>query len=229
MFNDEELELLSQSRITRYVGATGVSTDSVLAYFDEGSPGVWECRRGRGRIIVVAASPDLAGGNLPLSPMFLPFIHAGVSYLASTGGNDPRQENLVGADLVFDLPPKWSVQTGDLRVRTEVGGDIKPIFSETREGEVKAIVPRPRDVGFYALLADTTRITEACVNVDTRESNLNPRPLDKTTLGDASVVDVSGNLARDIRRERQGREIFALFFLLAIAALAAEAFLGRRA
>ena len=229
MFNEEELELLSQSRVTRYVGATGVPTDSVLTYFDDGGPGVWECRRGEGRIIVVAASPDLAGGNLPLSPMFLPFIHAGVSYLASAGGNDPRQECLVGNDLVFDLPPKWSVQTGDLRVRTETRGDIKPVFSETKEGEIKAIVSRLGDVGFYTLLADTTQITEACVNVDTRESNLNPRPLDKTTLGDARVVEASGNLARDIRRERQGREIYAVLFFLAVAALAAEAFLGRRA
>jgi hypothetical protein len=229
MFNEEELELLSQSRLTRYIGAAGVPADSALAYFDDGSPGVWECRRGEGRIIVVAASPDLTSGNLPLSPMFLPFVHAGVSYLASAGGSDSRGEHLVGSDLVFDLPPKWSVQTGNLRVRTDTGGDITPAFSETKEGEANAIVPQPREVGFYTLHADTTRITEACVNVDTRESNLNPRALDKTVLGGARVVGASGDLARDIGRERQGREIYAVLFFLALAALAAEALLGRKA
>ena len=229
MFNEEELELLSQSRVTRYVGATGVPADSVLAYFDDGSPGVWECRRGKGRIVVVATSPDLTNGNLPLSPMFLPFLHAAVSYLSSAGGSDARVEYLVGKDLVFDLPPKWSVQTGDLRVRTDARDDIKPVFSETKDGQIEAIVSQPRDTGFYTLLADSTEITEACVNVDTRESNLNPRPLDRRTLGDARVVAATAHLARDIRRERQGREIYAVLFFLALAALAAEALIGRRA
>jgi len=229
LFNEEELELLSQSRLTRYVGAAGIPADSVLVYFDDGSPGVWECRRGEGRIIVVAASPDLASGNLPLSPMFLPFIHAGVSYLASTGGSDSRGECLVGSDLVFDLAPKWSVQTGGLRVRAQTGGDIRPVFSQTQEGGIKAVVSQPRDVGFYELLADTTQIMEACVNVDTRESNLNPRALDERAIGDARVIEASGNIAGDIRRERQGREIYAVLFFLAVAALAAEALLGRKA
>ena len=70
---------------------------------------------------------------------------------------------------------------------------------------------------------------EACVNLDTRESNLNSRRLDKTTLGDARIVDPTGDLASEIQRARQGREIYAFFLLLAAAALAAEAILGRKA
>ena len=70
---------------------------------------------------------------------------------------------------------------------------------------------------------------EACVNIDTRESNLNRRPLDKKTIGEAGLVEPSGDLASALRRERQGREIYALFLLLAATALAAEALLGRKA
>lgn len=229
LFDEEELELLSRARVTRFVAASGIPADSVLAYFEGDGPAVWECRRGRGRVVVVAATPDLTAGNLPLSPMFLPFVHACVSYLASAGRNDPRHENLIGADLVFDLPPRWSVQTGALRVRTEKGGEAKPIFTEQREGEAKALVPGPREVGFYTLVADTTRVMEACVNIDTRESNLKARPLDKKTIGEAGLVEPSGDLASALRRERQGREIYALFLLLAATALAAEALLGRKA
>jgi hypothetical protein len=232
LFDEEELELLSRVRISRFIAASGIPADSILAYFEGDGPAVWECRRGRGRVVVVAAPPDLSAGNLPLSPMFLPFVHACVSYLASAGRNDPRHENLVGADLVFDLPPRWSVQTGILRVRTERGGEAKPVFVEPQAGEAKALVPGPREVGFYSLVADTTRVMEACVNIDTRESNLNARPLDRKSAGEAGVVEPSGDLAdlaSALERERQGREIFAVFLLAAAMALAAEALLGRKA
>jgi hypothetical protein len=229
LFNEEELALLSRARITRFVSVTGVPADSVLAYFEGDGPAVWECRRGRGRVLVVAASPDLAAGNLPLSPMFLPFVHSCASYLASAGRNDPRHENLVGSDLVFDLAPRWSVETGALRVRTESGGEATPVIVEPREGEAKALVTDPREVGFYTLVADTARVMETCVNLDTGESNLNARELDKKTLGGAGLVDPTRDLASEIRRERQGREIYALFLLLAAAALAAEAIIGRKA
>jgi len=112
LFNEEELSLLSRARITKFVAATGVPADSVLAYFNGNGPAVWECKRGTGRLLVVAASPDLSSGNLPLSPMFLPFVHACVSYLASAGRNDPRHENLVGSDLVFDLAPGGASRLG---------------------------------------------------------------------------------------------------------------------
>jgi hypothetical protein len=229
LFNEEELALLSRARITRFVSVTGVPADSVLAYFEGDGPAVWECRRGRGRVLVVAASPDLAAGNLPLSPMFLPFVHACASYLASAGRNDPRRENLVGSDLVFDLAPRWSVETGALRVRTESGGEVTPAIVEPREGEAKALVTDPSEVGFYTLVADTARVMETCVNLDTGESNLNARELDQKTLGGAGLVDPARDLSSEIRRERQGREIYAFFLLLAAAALAGEAILGRKA
>jgi hypothetical protein len=229
LFNEEELTLLSESRLAKRVAAVGVRVDSVLAAFDGGGPAVWESRRGEGRIVTVAASPDLTNGNLPLSPMFLPFVHACVSYLASAGRSDPRRENLVGTDLVFDLPPRWSVQTGELRIRSEKGEAVKPQFVEEPDGGVKALLPSPNDVGFYTLAADTARVVESCVNIDTRESNLVARRLDRKYLGKASLVEPSGDLARDIRRERQGREIYGVLLLLAVAALATEAIIGRKA
>jgi len=103
------------------------------------------------------------------------------------------------------------------------------VIVEPREGEVKALVTDPREVGFYTLTADTTRVMEACVNLDTGESNLNTRRLDKSSLRGAGLVDPAGDLASEIQRARQGREIYAFFLLLAAAALAAEAILGRKA
>jgi hypothetical protein len=229
MFDEEELELVSESRLTRYVAVTGVPSDSVLARFDRSkTPAMWEIRRGRGRIIAVAASPDLSVGNLPLSPMFLPLVHASVSYLAQRGG-DPRDEHLTGDDLVFDLPRKWSARTAEFRVRTDSGREVRPAISLGDGEQAQVRIPQAREVGFYTLLADTARIAEVGVNLDTRESNLNPLPLNAVAADGVSIIEASGDLGRDIRRETRGREVFAVFLALAVGALVAEAFLGRKA
>lgn len=228
LFNDEELELLSASRIRQYIAVSGIAPDSILAYIGAGDPGIWECRRGEGRVIVVAASPDMPSGDLPLSPMFLPLIHTAVSYLASASGSESHEENLAGDDLFFDLPRTWDRQ-GALRVVGDGGEEKVPVLFEGPQAETRAMVSHPGDVGFYDLLSDTTVVSRAAVNVDTRESNLNPRAFDEGDMGLARIIDISGDLAADLQRERQGREVYGLFLLLAISALALESLLGRKA
>ena len=75
----------------------------------------------------------------------------------------------------------------------------------------------------------TVAIARAAVNVNTRESNLNPRVLDEGYLGVARVVQTAVNFAANLQREKQGREIYALFLLLAVSALVLESLLGRKA
>jgi hypothetical protein len=229
IFNDEELELLSRSRIRRHLSVSGVAPDSILAYLGSGDPGIWECKRGNGRAIIVAAAPDMPSGDLPLSPMFLPLIHTAVSYLASTEGAELYRENYAGVDLFFDLPAGWNRQGSVLRVVGDSGEEKKTLFYDSPQGQTKAMISQPRQVGFYRLLADTTLISEAAVNVDSRESNLNPQELDERYLGDARVVDTSSNLIANLQKEKQGREIYAVFLLLALSALVLESLLGRTA
>ena len=76
---------------------------------------------------------------------------------------------------------------------------------------------------------NTTRITDAAVNVNTMESNLNPRPLTDRFIGDARIIGTSDRFVQNLRRERQGREVYAAFLLLAVCALVGEAVLGRKA
>lgn len=228
LFNEEELELLSRSRMRHYLQVTGVAPDSILAYLGSGDPGIWECSRGRGRLLVVAAAPDMPGGDLPLSPMFLPLIHTSVSYLASTETTEFHRENYAGTDLVFDLL-QWGPQSTQLRVVDERGTSEKPLLFESPQGETKAMVARPREVGFYSLRADTAIVAQAAVNIDTRESNLNPQPLSEDELGGARVIEASSHFAESLLSEKQGREIYAAFLILAVCALVLESVLGRNA
>ena len=230
LFDKEELELLSMSRLRSYLAVSGVAPDSVLAYLGNGDPGIWECRRGRGRIVVMAATPDISSGDLPLSPMFLPVIHTSVSYLASAGGAGFHQENYAGYDLFFDLPPGgWSAQSSSLRVVNDSGLDDRPLSYESPGGDSRVMLVRPSAVGFYTLLADTTQVAQAAVNLDTRESNLNPIALQEHVADNAWLVDTSTDFAKNLQQKKQGREIYAFFLVLAVSALIVEALLGRKA
>lgn len=230
IFDEEELELLSRTRVTSYIAASGVAPDSVLAYVGTGDPALWECSRGRGRILVFAAAPDLESGDIPLSPMFLPLVHTSVSYLASAGGAQREGEHIAGEQLHF--PPAEG--EGGIRaskrlvIRDPSGAPIDPVVFETPQGERQVICERPRMAGFYELRSDTTLVSQAPVNLDTRESNIAIHSL--VTRGERShVVETAGDFAANLREKRQGREIFAFFILLAAGALVAESYLGRKA
>jgi hypothetical protein len=228
IFNEEELELLTRTRVTRYVAARGVGPDSVLAYVAGGDPALWECARGKGRILVFAAAPDLESGDVPLSPMFLPLVHTSVSYLASAGRAQRQQESPVGRQLFFEAPQS-ALASSRLVIRDPEGDLLRPVVFETPQGDRRAICERPQKAGFYRLLSDTTVVAEEVVNLDTRESNVAVNCIPETGSKLASVVSAEGDFLKNLQAARQGREIYGLFVILAAASLAAESILGRRA
>ena len=228
LFTGEELELLSRAKVRSYVSARGVAPDSVLAYVGGGDPAVWETARGAGRVLVVAPGVDLASGDLPLSPMFLPLVHTAVSYLAGSSDATGGEEHLVAKPISFEMSAT-GLDESQLAIRDPAGGTLRPVVGERSGGDVVVSLERPLDAGFFRLYRDTTRVAELAVNVDTRESNLNASSLpDKRPRG-VSVVEAGTSFRDDLREAREGREIYAMFILIAIAALATESVLGRKA
>lgn len=228
LFTKDELELLSRAKVRTYTAARGVAPDSALAYIGGGDPSVWECVRGRGRVLVFAAAPDLATGDIPLSPMFLPLVHTSVSYLASTGEAPGADEHRVGSPIAFTVS-QTGLDESQLAIRDPAGDSLKPAIGERSAGEVQVGFDRPAHPGFYRLYRDTTRIAEAAVNVDTRESNLATSSLTDKRPKSVSVVRAGEGFRTDLRQAKEGREVFAAFLLLAVAALVAESVLGRKA
>ncbi len=228
LFTRDELELLSRARIDAYTAARGVAPDSVVAYIGGGDPAVWECVRGRGRVLVFAASPDLEGGDIPLSPMFLPLMHTSVTYLASSGEAPGAAEHYVGSPIEFNLTQKVSDES-QLAVRSPSGAQQKPTIVDNSAGEPQVAVRQPAEVGFYRLYRDTTRVAEEAVNVDARESNLSLSSLPRKKPKAVTVVEAGQSFRTDLRQAKEGREVFAVFLMIAIAALVAESILGRKA
>jgi hypothetical protein len=66
------------------------------------------------------------------------------------------------------------------------------------------------------------------VNVATLESNLTVSSMPRGGDVGGSIVHAGENFIDDLKAKRQGREVFALFILLAMAALVAESILSRR-
>ncbi len=233
IFTQEELELLSRASVKAYVSTRGVAPDSVIAYMSSGDPAIWERTRGEGKLILFSVAPDMESGDIPLSPMFLPLIHTSVSYLASAERASRLRENFVGSELLFDLPELLGGEVlcaaGGALVVDHAGARLKPVIYESPGGETAAILERPPGPGFYRLVSDTTRIAEAAVNLDTRESDLNPLLLGDEVIGGASIVDTGDEFGDKLKEAREGREVYAIFLLLAAAALAGESLLGRRA
>jgi hypothetical protein len=229
IFSEEELELLSRATVRAHASVRGAASDSVIAYLSGGDPAIWECTRGKGKLLVVAVTPDLESGDFPLSPMFLPLVHTSVSYLASSERAGRMKEYFVGTELFFDMPELLGVTEESLVAVDGEGAQLRPVFYDTPQGERAVIIERPRAPGFYKLLSDTTTVAEAVVNLDTKESDLNPRVFEEQVIGEASVVETGDEFARNLREEKEGREIYGFFLILAAAALVAEGMLGRRA
>ena len=116
-----------------------------------------------------------------------------------------------------------------LAVRDPDGTSQKPDVGASASGDVPVRIERPLRPGFYTLVRDTTRMAEAAVNVDTQESNLVASSLPAKRLKGVSVVHAGESFRTDLRQAREGREIYAVFVMLAIVALVGESVLGRKA
>ena len=228
LFTNDELELLSRSRVSSYIAARGVAPDSIIAYVGGGDPASWECVRGRGRVLVFAASPDLDSGDIPLSPMFLPLVHTSVTYLASSGEAPGAAEHFVGTPIEFNVGQRIQDES-QLAVRGPDGAEQKPTVTDHSAGDPIVSVQNPASVGFYRLYRDTTRVAEEAVNVDARESNLSQSSLPDKKPDAVTVVEAGQSFRTELREAKEGREVFAIFLLIAIACLVAESMLGRRA
>jgi hypothetical protein len=228
LFTGDELELLSRAKVRSYVAARGVAPDSVLAYIGGGDPSVWETSRGAGRVMVIAPEADLARGDVPLSPMFLPLVHTSVSYLAGSSDATGGEEHLVAKPISFEVSTS-GLDESQLSIDDPAGEALRPAVSARSGGDVVVSYERPLAAGFYRLFRDTTRVAEMAVNVDTRESNLAVSSLpDKRPRG-VDVVRTGDSFRDQLRQAREGREVYAWFIMFAIAALAAESVLGRKA
>ena len=74
---------LAAARVFGYLRADAKPNTSVLARYEDGNPALVEGSAGKGRVILFTSSLGPSWNDLPLTPLYLPFVQQMIRYLAS--------------------------------------------------------------------------------------------------------------------------------------------------
>lgn len=201
----------------------------VLARFDAGAPALVERRVGPGRVLLWASTLDLSWSDLPLKPVYLPFVHRSVQHLAAYRESPPW----LTVGQVFDADaqgPGAQAQAGPRAAITPSGrrlpldDEAGPVFELTEQGFYE-VRQRPGQSG-------EREAAVVAANVDPSESDLTPMdPKELVAAVLASPSSAQGSAAEvpltPEARER-GQRVWWYLLVLGVVLLGADTLLSNR-
>jgi Aerotolerance regulator N-terminal/von Willebrand factor type A domain len=219
----------SGARFYSYRSVTLSKDAQILARFDDGTPALVGRRVGNGRVLVWTSSLDLAGNDLPLKSVFLPFVHRMVTTLAS-----------------YTERPSW-MTVGDVleagRTAAIPGAQrqIQPRVVLTPSGERVTLDGEGPDVleldeqGFYEVRGQGREALPPMTvasNVDLAESDLTPMDPQEVVAGalgraGSAVPPGTNAVTTDLEQERNQRVWWYLLFA-GVVILGLETLIGNR-
>ena len=181
----------SSVRLYGYRTVTPTLGAQILARFETGAPALLERQVGSGRALLWASTLDLNWSDLPLKPVFLPFVHRAVRYLSAYV--EPRPWLTVGE--VLDVSLRAGAEAAGGRVAVTPSGQRIPIDEESA-------VLGMAEQGFYEIRADNAQagdlpMTVIASNVEQAESDL--APMDPQEVVAAAMASIGPD---DATRER---------------------------
>jgi hypothetical protein len=177
----------ASARFYGYRSVTPAQNVQTLARFDDGQPALLERRIGTGRVLMWTSTLDTVWTDLALKPVFVPFVHRVVRYLASY--EEPKPWRTVGDVVDPDLhaPARGAavsrVALTPTGQRIALGGDGPEVLELAEQG-------------FYELRAqerDGDPPVVVASNVDLKESDLGA--LDPQEIVAAAIGRAGGQLA----------------------------------
>jgi len=224
---------LTTPRFFRHRPLTLHPESAVLARFDNGDPAMAERAVGAGRVLVWTSTIDSFWNDFALKPIYLPFVHKVVEYLAEYRSPTPY----LTAGQVLDLAQYPAAAGLDLTGGNLVVRDPSDDRVDVRLGieETEAAFVDLSEQGFYEVRdteAAQAALVTVAVNVDLAESNLNsadPQELVGLVTGRAAG-DRSVTTEREIRPEDLERRQTLWWYLLigALGFLATETVVSNR-
>ena len=181
----------SAARFYGYRGALQ-PTGQVLARFDDGTPALMESKdrkTGAGRVLLWTSTLDLEWNDMPVKPVFLPFIHTVTKYLAdfaeapaslTVGQVIPAPRKGAGKGAAYTRGGTIAVAPSGARVSID-----------TEDGALELGEQGFYDVRTQGSGADSA--TTLASNVDLTESDLSP--LDPRELAAAVAGRAAGTIA----------------------------------
>jgi len=217
-------EPLSGAQFWRIVAAEASTDIRVLAEFGTGLPAILETPSA----VMITSSVDGRWNNFPTHGAFLPLIHQIVHTLS---GGDEKSSALVGQPIEH-VVDESAVPTGATLVAEGPDG-LQLAVTSRKSNQGLLLTSDPVTApGLYRLRAGDAVLAELPVNVDTKESDL--EPLDTAGLKalfpgrTLRIISPRDVVTETIRESRHGREFWREFLLAALVLLSLEAFLARR-
>ena len=196
---------------------TGVG-DAVTAYFSDGSPMLIEHEMGKGRLLIFSSSLDNVWNDLPLHPIFVPFVVESARYLSGLEGNSMQAT----IDSILNLR-RLSNAGATVQVIDPAGKRLFSLSQSLFEQELLVT-----DLGFYEIQRDSDSELIA-VNPDPRESNLRPMADDVLALWQATGGG-HREVGEGVREGEMGRlpsiEFWHWLLLLLVVVTLAESVMG---
>ena len=148
-----------------YRTITSAPSAQVLARFDGSAPALTERRVGSGRVLLWGTTLDVSWSELPVRPVYVPFVHRAIRHLASY--TEPRPWLSVGQ--VLDASSAATPRVDEARLVLTPSGKRVPIQDEGAE------VMELAEQGFYELRGQNAQdAVVVASNVDPAEADLTP-------------------------------------------------------
>jgi von Willebrand factor type A domain/Aerotolerance regulator N-terminal/Beta-galactosidase trimerisation domain len=216
----QESGRLAAANVIGYFRSEPNTTAAVLARFEDGSPALIEGRTGKGRVLLFTSSLGPSWNDLPLTPLYLPFIHQMVRYAGT------REANAwYGLGQTFTVGKER--EAAPPAVDTPAGARL----SESRLTPDGDLLVTAREPGFYRLRY-SERPGFAAVNTDGAEGDFTKLDFAQFITGvtggagSAEGSEANRNLSN---QEVEGRQkVWWSLLLVALLLLLAESFLARR-
>lgn len=168
---------------------TGQPTGQVLARFDDGTAALLERKTGAGRVLMWTSSLDLDWSDMPVKPVFLPFVHTITKYLADYA--EAPASLTVGQVIPAPRPVPGRGASNGRGGTIAIAPSGARVSVETEDGALELAEQGFYDVRTQGAGADTA--TALAANVDLGESDLSP--LDPRELAAAVAGRAPGDIA----------------------------------
>ncbi len=214
------------AKIYGYRMVMPASGAQVLARFDGGAPALMERRIGTGRVLLFASSLDLSWGDLPLKPVYLPFMHRAVQYIAAY--SEPAPWVNVGQVLDASFGSGAKARPRGRVVLTPSG---RRVSVDDEGSEVLELTEQ----GFYEVRgqAGDADVTVVASNVDPAESDLSamdPKEIVAAAMGgaDADQSAATSGVPQTPESQERSQRMWWYLLLLGILVLGADTIISNR-
>ncbi len=225
----------SAARFYRYRSIAVPAPDRALARFDDGAVALAGMRTGRGRSLLWASTLDNFWNDLVLKPVFVPFVHRVVTYLADYTETPPwlTVGQVVDASLRVQQADSEAPSTASPTAAPALIA-LAPSGTRIETAEDRGLIEL-EEQGFYEIRDRASASETAAVlaaNLDIAESDLtaiDPRELALSISGGSATSDARGPAEELSPQEQERRQAVWWYLLVAgILLLAVETVLANR-